>query len=339
MKVMVIGGGLFGVHIANTISKQVEKVDIFEYSSELFSGASSNNQHRFHVGLHYPRSDETIQQIKSVMPSFYDEFGDCIFPIDKNIYLIEKESKTTATEFYRKFIDSCNRYDKRPLSEYVNFDKIDDCFLTCEKGLDLTKIKSKLTNKLSKHANVSVIFNCKEVEKHFKDYDLVANCSYWSANLTSDLKIKYELCALVRMEMQDWDFEQYSFTVMDGEFPSLYKTETPKIYTLSSVPNTPFFRTEDRELFKKTMVGIRKDFDLTKVNEKIINHGKEYFKLGNVRYLDSYISPKIKLLDDTNDKRTSEMIVNGKFITLLQGKISTLSDVASKVSKAIDERN
>lgn len=337
MKVLIIGGGLFGVHIAAKISKKVKKIDLCEYGDRLFSGASSNNQHRFHTGLHYPRSTETISQIKKVIPSFLSEFSDCVFSIEKNIYLNANDSKVSSDYFYNKFIDSCNIYDLKLLNRFIYEEKIDKSFLTCEKGINIEKLKKKLISNLEVSNNINVIFNTRDVEKKFNEYDLIINCSYWSTNLTHPIEVKYELCSLVRMKNPFPEFSDYSFTIMDGDYVSLYKTENEKIFTLSSVKYTPFFKTTNYEIFKKCFFDLKKDFDLSKIDNNIINHGKEYFKFRHLETLESYVTPKIKLLDDNDEKRTSEIIFNKKFITLLQGKISTISDISDQITKYVEE--
>ena len=64
MKILIIGGGFYGFHLAKMLiekSKNID-IDIFEKESSIFSGAFTNNQHRLHLGYHYPRSRETIRQ-------------------------------------------------------------------------------------------------------------------------------------------------------------------------------------------------------------------------------------------------------------------------------------
>ena len=337
LKVMIIGGGLFGVHIANKISPYVEQVDIFEYTDKLFSGASTNNQHRFHIGQHYPRSDKTIEQVRKSSRLFFDEFSDCIFPIEKNYYLIAKDSKTTADEFYRKFIDSCNECELKKLDPLVNIDVIDRGFLSCEKGINIAKLTGKLFDVILSKKNVKILFNSQNAEKYFDNYDLIVNCSYWSAHLTSNLKVKYELASLTQIKNPLPNLDDYSFTVMDGDYCSLYKTEAKDVYTASSVKYTPFFKTDDYNEFKNAFMNLESKFDMNSISKKIIDHNRDFFKIGFVNVLRNYVSPKIKLSDDTNDQRTSETIIDGKFITLLQGKITTIVEVANQVSSYIEE--
>ena len=39
------------------------QIDIFEKNTKLIQEAGSNNQHKLHLGFHYPRSMDTIKQV------------------------------------------------------------------------------------------------------------------------------------------------------------------------------------------------------------------------------------------------------------------------------------
>ena len=106
MRVSVLGGGIFGCWIACKLCdiSSVSRVNLYEKSNHLMEGASKNNQHRFHLGYHYPRSPETVSQILKAKSSFEKEFLDCTFPIDDNLYLISKhDSLTSASDFNKVF--------------------------------------------------------------------------------------------------------------------------------------------------------------------------------------------------------------------------------------------
>lgn len=335
-KVLIIGAGLFGIEIANTISDICSSVHIYEKKDSMFQGASSNNQHRFHIGLHYPRSDETIKQIKESSHKFFNKFSNCIFSIKENYYLIENNSKISSSDFYKKFIDSCNQVDETEIESDIILDNVSGSFLTCEKGISLHKLKKTLENTLKLNNNINVFFDCHNVEEYFKNYDYIINCSYWSAHLTSEIKLKYELCNLVLLE-QPFGNKDVSYTVMDGDYPSMYRTENKDVFTLSSVLHTPFFKTNCYNEFLSNLNNINKNFNMNEVNNKIIEHGEEYFKLKNKNIVGHYTTPKIKLEYDYNEKRTTEIIFDKKYITILQGKISTINSVSEKIFNYIKQ--
>ena len=92
--ICIIGGGFYGSYIANKIKEDFKnfKVVIYEKNSDLITQAGKNNQYRLHLGFHYPRSQETINQTQEGSKIFTKEFKRFIFKIKKNIYLIHKKS-------------------------------------------------------------------------------------------------------------------------------------------------------------------------------------------------------------------------------------------------------
>ena len=70
MKIVVIGGGWYGMHIYRVL-KKCDKVDLLVLEKNtLFEGSSLNNQNRLHLGYHYPRSFKT----RTLCMKYYKEF-------------------------------------------------------------------------------------------------------------------------------------------------------------------------------------------------------------------------------------------------------------------------
>lgn len=330
---MIIGAGLFGFHIANRLSHICDEVHVYEKNNEPFLGASSNNQHRFHGGFHYTRSKETLEQINESSFSFYKNFPKCVFEIENNYYLISKDqSKITTEQFLKTFINSSKKIDVEILKDTINMEKFDSAFSVPEKGIDLSCLKKCLIENVSQK-NIKFFYNISNVENYFHLYDYIINASYWSTHLTSSLDVKYELCMLLRAKDLFNDKEKaMSLTTIDGQFPSIYQTEEDNEYTISSVEYTPFYKTNCLDDFNKKFSCLYEEFDLNEIASKIFEHASDYYKL-NKNYIEikKYITPKIKVLNDLNDLRTSQVLFDNKFITILQGKISTLELVALEI--------
>lgn len=341
MKIAIIGGGLFGCNIASELSKLsfVKKIDLFEKSYKLFSGASSNNQHRFHSGFHYPRSPETIKQIQETSKTFKQKFSDCLFDIKNNIYFVSKEGNIKFSEFYSIFSNSSKKIDNLLLyNDYLYVDKIDGAVISDEKGINIELLKKKIYDSMN-FEKINIVFS-KEWNLNFKkEYDFVINSSYTQPKLTTNkIEVKYEICDLILME-NPYALQDYAFTIMDGPYSSLYPTENNNIYTLSNVQKTPFYKTNDFDEFRTTLKKVHSEFNLEKIEDEIINSTKEYYKLNKINKIGRYISPKIKVLNDHNDLRTTEIIFEEKTATLLQGKISTIQYVAEKIKDYLIRTN
>ena len=105
MKIAVIGGGIFGITAAIILGKQHD-VHLFEKNDGILKSASGSNQYRVHRGYHYPRSDETVQELLSCESSFIGEFSDAQMNETENFYCVSKNDSLVSADEY---IDFCNR--------------------------------------------------------------------------------------------------------------------------------------------------------------------------------------------------------------------------------------
>lgn len=338
MKIAIIGAGLFGTNIATELSKleNIKLIDVYEKHHSLFCGASSNNQHRFHTGFHYPRSIKTIKQIKTTSESFKNKFSDCLFEIKNNIYFVAKNSNITFDEYYKIFSNNSSKVDLELFDSYFYINLLDGALKADEMCIDLSALKQNIYNKLD-FQKINLLLSKPWEEKEAQKYDFIINSSYINPNLTTNkIKVKYEICDLILLQ-NPFNLTDYAFTVMDGPFSSLYPTENKDIYTLSNVEKTPFYKTNNLSDFEYALKNINSNFDLDKIDNDIIQNTKQFYKINNFYKIGRYISPKTKLLEDTNDVRTTEIIFEKKYITLLQGKISTIQYVAEKIKSHLIE--
>lgn len=331
MKISVLGGGIFGCWIASQLasSQLVKSVTLYEKNSDVMLEASKNNQHRYHLGYHYPRSSETINQILSTGKEFDVSFKDCTFPIDENLYLISKKESLTSADQFSKVFQShdIKTADLDKYEKHLFVDKFEHGFLVKERGLNNHLIRQKILDFMKNCKNLTVKTN-QEISS-LDDSDLVVNCTYTDINLTSDISLKYELCVLTLVKNP---FEKTTaFTVVDGKFPSLYPTENLDIYTLSHVEKTPIFKTIDLEELKRFRNNITLT-DIEKANKDIIDASSEFFRI-KFQIAGQYLTYKVKYQNDVNDVRTSNIIYSGNKISLLQGKITTLCSVANEIKQ------
>ena len=92
MRIVVLGGGIFGIVIAEYLSKSKHNdVILIEKSSDLLTKASKVNQNRIHFGYHYPRSYDTAVQALNSLNSFYTRFSKSLVSDFKNYYLVSKK--------------------------------------------------------------------------------------------------------------------------------------------------------------------------------------------------------------------------------------------------------
>jgi hypothetical protein len=217
--------------------------------------------------------------------------------------------------------------DLRDYVSELHVDKLEKGFRVREMGLSNSSMKRRILQEISKRDKLKVFTNREITSLEEISFDLVVNCTYTRIDLTSSMRVKYELCALALVS-DDTDRSR-AFTVVDGKFPSLYPTENPAISTLSHVEKTPLLKTSllsELTKFRSNLTAA----DLQKANDDIISAASTFFKM-KFTPVGQYLSYKVKLLEDKNDVRTSEVIFDNEKITLLQGKITTLSSVTDQV--------
>jgi predicted dehydrogenase/glycine/D-amino acid oxidase-like deaminating enzyme len=76
-RVAVVGGGVFGTNCALELGQFCD-VTLFERHADFMEEVSFINQWRHHSGFHYPRSYDTVQEIRSTRESFESLYRDAI---------------------------------------------------------------------------------------------------------------------------------------------------------------------------------------------------------------------------------------------------------------------
>src|SRR5262245_2451230 len=97
---LVIGGGFYGLYLAEHLALRGESVLLCDRESSLMRRASYINQARVHNGYHYPRSILTALRSRVNYPRFIDEFQPAIHQEFEQIYAIARRgSKVSAGQF------------------------------------------------------------------------------------------------------------------------------------------------------------------------------------------------------------------------------------------------
>jgi len=101
-KIAVIGGGVFGATVAVELSK-LGQVHLFERHDDLMQEASYVNQYRHHMGYHYPRSKETVQESQEANSAFHAVYGDSVVNNFPSYYCISRLKSKSSKSDYLKF--------------------------------------------------------------------------------------------------------------------------------------------------------------------------------------------------------------------------------------------
>lgn len=336
MKIAIIGGGFYGCFLAHKL-KTEHKITLFEAESDLMTKAATLNQSRLHRGLHYPRSEQTIEQTNYGYEHFKSEFKNFVKKLDKNIYAIHKDSKTKFSQFQKTMDDffiplmmaDCPPLIKDP-TNYQGFIETDELVI------DLGQIKNFLTKELK---SIEIKLNTKiEDLDQLQNYDLIINTSYTNPNLglpkEKQFELFYELAAMVCITPPTPGIN--GITIVDGDFVSLFPNYKNEV-TLSSVIQTPFITTKD---LKELEDAWRNREELAKklnVQDKIIEHGREYLKLEEIKNPHLWIAPKVKLQNTKADDRPTLIKQEGKLISVFCSKLDSVYVILDKIKHKISE--
>jgi FAD dependent oxidoreductase len=239
MKILVIGGGLFGCSVAIELARNKSfQVTIVEKEFDIMMNASKVNHNRLHLGYHYLRSIPTAVQSIEGLLSFMFNYGEAVITQFPNYYAIAKKgSKTSADEF----IGFCHEVgigydDEFPDASIMNREKIEASFKVPEPIFDYDRLKSSVKksigrNKIELRLNTHV----KKLEKKqfgfslelngkVEEFDVVVNSTYVNVNyFTKALNLPEEklLFEDVVIPFFLYPSNKFGLTIMDGEFCSV----------------------------------------------------------------------------------------------------------------------
>ena len=330
MKIAIIGSGFYGCSLAITLSKK-NKVDLYEKEQNIFNGASSCNQFRYHSGYHYPRSQKTVNEINKSKKDFVSFFSNGVFKKTRNFYAIANKSKVNFKK-YSKFLKKNKLYFKQ-VNILDDVSTIEKSIIVKEKILDFFKTKKKLLNKIKKN-KVNLYLNKEFKRSYLKNYDKVLIATYSNNNFVlSNLGIKkleknkYQLVEKIVIQLPE-KYKRKSYVVIDGNFVCVDPFLGTKYHLLSDVKLSkietliskyPNFNSQKKKYLNK---GVIKNKKISRFRDFIQNSSKYLPFLKKAKYIGSmFVVRAIKINKENTDERvTSVNYHNKRIISVLSGK-------------------
>lgn len=267
--VIVIGGGFFGMYIAEYYARQGSNVMLLEKEHDFMQRASFVNQARVHNGYHYPRSILTALRSSVSFPRFVEEFKDCIDDSFEKYYLIGRIlSNVTAKQFelFCQRIGVPCEYASNKVAALVNPNLVEAVFSTVEYAFDAVKLKMNMQERLE-HAGVVSRLGVKVNRVTREDSLLkveaasvddsgevmllsakqVFNCTYSMINevLTNShvdrVELKHEITEMCHVEVPD-ELKDKGLTMMCGPFFSVMPFPSSGLHSFSHVRYTPHYQ-------------------------------------------------------------------------------------------------
>lgn len=247
MKIAVAGAGWYGCHIASALKSQGVEVAVFEKNDDLFSEASGNNQFRLHLGLHYARSAATRHQSRDGYHRFVERYPRLSRPVADNIYLVPRFASLIDFETYFSImLASGISIDRVPLADlpFLNAAAFEGAIRCDERVILTSKAREHFRTKLDDAVQLGTPVQdfgrtAAGVRVNGAAYDVLIDATWGALQPATDvffeptLLLYYRFCGGGMFP---------AITLVDGPLASIYPTEWPGRYTLSSVTHTPLAR-------------------------------------------------------------------------------------------------
>jgi hypothetical protein len=240
MRILIIGAGWYGSHIAKKCIEKGHTIVIVDKENDFFRGSSYKNQNRLHLGFHYPRSDDTIHECLIGYSKFKKEYPMLSTPFSDNFYFISTEkSKTSLTDFQTVFSKKNIQYNVRISDQlHIPITQIEPlCIQVNEEYIHFQKARTYFQNLLGKYLypiqDPSIFSSINTITSHLhQEFDYILNCTY---NQLDPIPCeKYELYLTLLYKIENYD--TFGYTIMDGPFFSIYPYDIEKkLYTVTSV--------------------------------------------------------------------------------------------------------
>lgn len=325
IKIAIVGSGWVGCHLAKHFTN-FANVTLFDKSG-IFTGASSHNQNRLHLGFHYARNYQTRDLCRKTFSEFEKEYAFLVKPVQRNIYAIPKNTSILDSHSYLTIFDRDNiEYRKAKCSDLI---WIEESIETSEKLIDHQLAREYF---LSLHKDKLVTENITDFAELLSDFDFVINCSN---NLIKEQSIDsyHEVSlSLLYRKIKDTDFG--ALTLVDGNFFSIFPY-SDDLYTLTSVKLTPMYLSDSPKEVIEFKEKISNE-DVLLALPKFVNEVVQYYPnfLLDFEYAGYYTSIKAKTYNQSAN-RSPIIVANDRLINCFTGKIQGIFEIEKTVKKYI----
>ena len=342
MRIVIIGAGWYGCHLAISLIQKNYQVQIFERSDSSISGASRNNQNRLHRGFHYPRNFETRKQSHEGFDWFIEHYGNLVESVPNNIYAVAKTTSNLDFETYKQIMQASGlEFDDvstdPTLSRFTNTQGLIN---TTEKHILNHRASHYFNNILSnviEFNNEIDLLNTEKLMELKREYDYVIDCTWGTARTIPDVDYYYEPCIYFYYKQKIK--ENFAFTLMDGDFFSLFPYDD-EIFTVTSVANSPIGKTTKRSeitaLFQEAKKTVYIDKKRAQFEEEILYYYPNF--LNDFEFIEPVYSLKSKVVS-SSDFRGCIVKQEDNLISVFSGKIDTLHIAENEVLKIIELGN
>lgn len=337
LRIGIIGGGWYGCHLGLSFKSLGFDIKIFERHSRLLNEASGNNQFRLHMGFHYARHHGTRIQSRDGFMRFMERYPSLSREVAENIYAVPREDSLIDFPTYRLVMTSSGLDYQETSENKAGLRDVDGIMLTGERVILINRARKYFAERLDgnivlNHSVESVQQSATSATIDGEIFDFVVDCT-WGHREKVPIKIFYEPTILLYYEC-DRPFP--AITLVDGPLASIYPTEDPALYTLSSVPHTPLGRFESSAEARAAKAAVDSPLVAAKraAMEEQISRYLPSFR-DQMRYVGPQLAIKTKPVGKFDD-RSCYVFRRGRVFSVMSGKIDTVFFAAERVLAFIE---
>jgi hypothetical protein len=340
MKFAVIGAGFYGLHIATRLKALGLETKVFEKADDILAFASGNNQFRLHLGFHYARNFRTRQQSRDGFYRFLERYGKLTETIEENYYLVPQGDSLIDFPTYKLVMMSSGLdFIEKESPEEIKY----PCgsVLTAERILMIHRAREHFYKQLPDAIELQSEAVVRPYESHVEvngeSFDYCIDCTW--GHLIPDKSFFFESTILLYYRKKNTSSPARAYTFVDGPLCSLYPTEKPEIFTLSSVPHTPIGQHSTSEEARGAITNLSgHDINLKRLlmEKQIMKYYPNF--LDDYEYVDPQLCVKTKPFGHDDD-RSCYVKKNGRMIKCLSGKVDNIFYAAAEVMALIEDEN
>jgi hypothetical protein len=182
----------------------------------IMRAASAINQYRIHSGYHYPRSVETIDEIREARGEFIHAFSAAIVQNSRHYYAIPKRHSRTAPQSYEKVMAEQGLPLRSCRPDWLDFDFIDKCYEVDEQIYDPELLRNLVSERTR---STGVRFEQRTFKPVMRgEYDFVVWATYGMAQSRALFpRAKYQVAEKVLIELPR-EVQQIALVLVDGPF-------------------------------------------------------------------------------------------------------------------------
>lgn len=340
-RIAIIGAGWYGCHIGLSLKLLGFDVTVFEQHARPLHEASGNNQFRLHLGFHYPRHHQTRVQSRDGFMRFMERYPYLSREVTENIYAVPSLESLIDFPTYRLIMTSSGIDYREITRASVPILEVTGLMQTGERVLLIEQARryfaGQLMGSLVLNHRVGSIEHepgCVRVEG--KPFDLLVDAS-WGQQSGLPEGFFYEPTILLYYETVGQTGRPFpAITLVDGPLCSVYPTEDPSIYTLSSVPHTPLGHATDpararliRDSVSSELVQARRLAMEMQISRYLPGFRQSF------RYVGPQLSIKTKPVGNFDD-RSCSVIRRGRVFHVMSGKIDTIFFAMERILSFIE---